>query len=675
MSAKRALRVALVGRPNTGKSSLFNRLTGLNQKVGNYPGVTMEKHVGLAKIGARALAEVVDLPGVYSLHPSSDDERVVMQALTTNSDAERSDVVVGLADGTNLKTCLFVFTQVLDLGFPAVLAVTMVDEMERRGAQLDIPALESALGVRVVPVNSRTGFGFDQLQEAILVAKPSTQGPFFQPAGAHLPWLQKKQECIGAGLTYRAWLDGLSDPDFAESVRASGRSPERARADEAIQRYRWVNQWLRKVYHYDPVRDRRAAARFDRIVVHPVWGSVFLFGVLFVLFQALFYGASVPMDAIDGGIANLASWLHGVLPIGFLNHFITSGMLPGIAGVLIFLPQIALLFFSIALLEETGYMARVVFIMDRFMRPFGLSGKSVVPLVSGTACAIPAVMSTRNMESARERWLAIAVTPLMTCSARLPVYALIIGLVVPNTPWLGISLQGLTLFGLYALGFAAALVGSALLNRLVPQQKAAHFLMEMPPYRMPIARNVATAVWTRSRSFVVEAGKIIVSISIVLWFLANSGPKGLPDFSASYEPMPIEQSYLGSIGRGIQPVLAPLGYDWKISVAIASSFVAREVFVGTMATLYSVDGDDIAPVRARMADEINPVTGKPYFNLAVGVSLLVFYAFALQCMSTLAVVVRETRSWRFAIVQFTAYAAVAYAAAWVAFRLISYLTL
>lgn len=675
MSGKRALRVALVGRPNTGKSSLFNRLTGLNQKVGNYPGVTMEKHVGLAKIGAGALAEVVDLPGVYSLHPSSDDERVVMQALTTQSDDERSDVVVGLADGTNLKTCLFVFTQVLDLGFPAVLAVTMVDEMERRGAQLDLPALESALGVRVVPVNSRTGMGFDQLQEAILAAKPSTQGPFFQPAGAHLPWLQKKQECIGAGLTYRAWLDGLSDPDFAESVRESGRTPERARADEAIQRYRWVNQWLRKVYHYDPVRDRRAAARFDRLVVHPVWGSVLLFGVLFVLFQALFYGASVPMDAIDGGIANLAEWLHSALPSGFINHFVTSGLLPGIAGVLIFLPQIALLFFFIALLEETGYMARVVFIMDRFMRPFGLSGKSVVPLVSGTACAIPALMSTRNMESARERWLAIAVTPFMTCSARLPVYALIIGLVVPNTPWLGISLQGLTLFGLYALGFGAALLGSSVLNRWVPQQKAAHFLMEMPPYRRPIVRNIATAVWTRSRSFVVEAGKIIVSISVVLWFLANSGPKGLPDFSASYEPMPIEESYLGSIGRGIQPVLAPLGYDWKISVAIASSFVAREVFVGTMATLYSVDGDDIAPVRARMADEINPDTGKPYFNLAVGVSLLVFYAFALQCMSTLAVVVRETRSWRFALIQFASYAVVAYAAAWVAFRLISHLTL
>lgn len=675
MSGKRALRVALVGRPNTGKSSLFNRLTGLNQKVGNYPGVTMEKHVGLAKIGAGALAEVVDLPGVYSLHPSSDDERVVMQALTTQLDDERSDVVVGLADGTNLKTCLFVFTQVLDLGFPAVLAVTMVDEMERRGAQLDLPALESALGVRVVPVNSRTGMGFDQLQEAILAAKPSTQGPFFQPAGAHLPWLQKKQECIGAGLTYRAWLDGLSDPDFAESVRESGRTPERARADEAIQRYRWVNQWLRKVYHYDPVRDRRAAARFDRLVVHPVWGSVLLFGVLFVLFQALFYGASVPMDAIDGGIANLAEWLHSALPSGFINHFVTSGLLPGIAGVLIFLPQIALLFFFIALLEETGYMARVVFIMDRFMRPFGLSGKSVVPLVSGTACAIPALMSTRNMESARERWLAIAVTPFMTCSARLPVYALIIGLVVPNTPWLGISLQGLTLFGLYALGFGAALLGSSVLNRWVPQQKAAHFLMEMPPYRRPIVRNIATAVWTRSRSFVVEAGKIIVSISVVLWFLANSGPKGLPDFSASYEPMPIEESYLGSIGRGIQPVLAPLGYDWKISVAIASSFVAREVFVGTMATLYSVDGDDIAPVRARMADEINPDTGKPYFNLAVGVSLLVFYAFALQCMSTLAVVVRETRSWRFALIQFASYAVVAYAAAWVAFRLISHLTL
>ena len=673
MSAKRALRVALVGRPNTGKSSLFNRLTGLNQKVGNYPGVTMEKHVGLAKIGTGALAEVIDLPGVYSLHPSSDDERVVMQALTTKSDAERSDVVVGLADGTNLKTCLFVFTQVLDLGFPAVLAVTMVDEMERRGAQLDIPALESALGVRVVPVNSRTGHGLDQLQEAILAAKPSSQTPFFQPAGAHLPWLQKKQECIGAGLTYRAWLDGLSDPDFVESVRESGRSPERARADEAIQRYRWVNQWLRKVYHYDPERDRRSAARFDRIVVHPLWGSILLFGVLFMLFQALFYGASVPMDAIDGGIARLAEWLHQLLPNGFLNHFLTSGLLPGIAGVLIFLPQIALLFSFIALLEESGYMARVVFIMDRFMRPFGLSGKSVVPLVSGTACAIPAVMSTRNMESSRERWLAIAVTPFMTCSARLPVYALIIGLVVPDTPWLGISIQGLTLFGLYAFGFGAALLGSAVLNALAPKHASVPFLMEMPPYRMPIFRNVATAVWTRSRSFVVEAGKIIVSISIVLWFLANSGPNSLPDFNKEYQPMPIEESYLGSIGRGIQPILAPLGYDWKISVAIASSFVAREVFVGTMATLYSVDSDDIAPVRSRMAAEINPDTGAPYFNLAVGVSLLVFYAFALQCMSTLAVVVRETRSWRFALVQFSTYAVIAYLAAWGAFTLITYL--
>jgi ferrous iron transport protein B len=312
--------------------------------------------------------------------------------------------------------------------------------------------------------------------------------------------------------------------------------------------------------------------------------------------------------------------------------------------------------------------------MDRFMRPFGLSGKSIVPLVSGTASAIPAVMSTRNMESAQERWLAIAVTPLMTCSARLPVYALIIGLVVPNTPWLGISLQGLTLFGLYALGFAAALLGSALLNRVVPDKKSALFLMEMPPYRMPLLRNVFTAVWTRSRSFVVEAGKIIVSISVVLWFLASSGPKGLPDFSGDYQPLPIEESYLGSIGRGIQPIMAPLGYDWKISVAIASSFVAREVFVGTMATLYSVDGDEIAPVRARMAQEINPDTGKPYFNLAVGVSLLLFYAFALQCMSTIAVVVRETRSWRFAIIQFSAYAVVAYLAAWSAFRFISYLT-
>ncbi|MDA8787422.1 ferrous iron transport protein B [Schleiferiaceae bacterium] len=669
MPDKKALRIALVGRPNTGKSSLFNRLTGMNQKVGNYPGVTMERTTGLSKWAPGVLAEVVDLPGVYSLHASSSDEEVVMNALLQESPEERIDRVIGLADGTNLKTCLFVFSQVLDLGLPAVLAVTMRDEMERRGMELKVDELAQTLGCAVVLVNTRSGEGLEELREAVLQAKPSSKLPFFQPGGLHLRWLAQVQEDQGLELPYRAWLLGLKTAgDSAQET--SGPAPKRARTDEAIQRYRQVNQWLRAYFIADPVKDRRWTARLDRIVVHPLWGSVVLFGLLFILFQALFYGSEAPMNFIDDQLALLSSWVTEHVPLGFLAHLISKGLIPGIAGVLMFIPQIALLFAFISLLEESGYMARVVFIMDRFMRPFGLSGKSVVPMVSGTACAIPAIMSTRNMENSRERFLAIAVTPLITCSARLPVYALLIGLVIPNQSFFGMNVRGVVLLALYALGFIAALAGSALLNRMMPAKKTPAFLLEMPPYRVPQWRNVITAVWNRTKSFVSEAGKIILAISVVLWFLASFGPDRSPDFSQERSPLPIEESYIGYAGKAIEPVMAPLGFDWKISVAVVSSFVAREVFVGTMATLYSVDDEDSTTIRAQMAREVNPKTGAPFFTLAVGVSLLLFYAFAMQCMSTFAVVARETQSYRFAIVQFIALGLLAYGVAWMAYVLL-----
>lgn len=669
MPDKKALRIALVGRPNTGKSSLFNRLTGMNQKVGNYPGVTMERITGLSKWAPGVLAEVVDLPGVYSLHASSSDEEVVMNTLLQESPEERIDRVIGLADGTNLKTCLFVFSQVLDLGLPAVLAVTMRDEMERRGMELKVDDLAQTLGCAVVLVNTRSGEGLEELREAVLHAKPSSKLPFFQPGGIHLRWLAQVQEDQGLELPYRAWLLGLKTA--GDSAQETSRpAPNRARTDEAIQRYRQVNQWLRAYFIADPVKDRRWTARLDRVVVHPLWGSVVLFGLLFILFQALFYGSEAPMNFIDDQLALLSSWVTENVPLGFLAHLISKGLIPGIAGVLMFIPQIALLFAFISLLEESGYMARVVFIMDRFMRPFGLSGKSVVPMVSGTACAIPAIMSTRNMENSRERFLAIAVTPLITCSARLPVYALLIGLVIPNQSFFGMNVRGVVLLALYALGFIAALAGSALLNRMMPAKKTPAFLLEMPPYRVPQWRNVITAVWNRTKSFVSEAGKIILAISVVLWFLASFGPDRSPDFSQERSPLPIEESYIGYAGKAIEPVMAPLGFDWKISVAVVSSFVAREVFVGTMATLYSVDDEDSTTIRAQMAREVNPKTGAPFFTLAVGVSLLLFYAFAMQCMSTFAVVARETQSYRFAIVQFIVLGLLAYGVAWMAYVLL-----
>ena len=662
------MRIGLVGRPNTGKSSLFNQLTGMVQKTGNYPGVTMEKKSGLTKLAPNVLAEVVDLPGVYSLHPSSDDERVVMDALMNAQGEGEIDVVVGVADGTNLKTCLFVFTQAMDLGIPAVLVVTMADEMERRGMRLDVIALAEALGVEVHVVNTRKQDWLPELKASVMKASASPRVPFFSPPEEYNGWIDS-----GEGpRRYASWLRNINHGNVLAAKEITGKRPERLRADEAIQRYRQVNLWLREFWTSNPAEDRRWVTRVDRVIVHPVWGSAILMVILFTVFQLLFYVAEGPMNAIDVAMAELAGALSRTMPEGFISHLITHGLLPGLSGVLMFIPQIALLFGFIALLEESGYMSRVVFIMDRIMRPFGLSGKSVVPMVSGTACAIPAIMSTRNMENGRERLLAIAVAPFITCSARLPVYALIIGLVIPDISFVGLNARGLVFFGLYALGFLAALGSSALLNRILPKSTASpDFLQEMPEYRWPLLRNVGLTIYRRSKSFVNEAGRIIVAITVILWFAASFGPNHHPDFTAAHEVIPIEESYVGIAGKFVEPLVAPLGYDWKISVAIVSSFVAREVFVGTMAMLYAVGDEGIQSVSATLAQQIRPGTDEPMFTLALGVSLLLFYAFAMQCMSTLVVVAREARSWKLALAQFFFMGALAYLFAWAAFMALS----
>ncbi len=672
---KRALRIALVGNPNTGKSSVFNRLTGLSQKVSNYPGITVDKLSGLAKLSATALAEVIDLPGTYSLHPNGEDERVVYQALVNPSESDRADVVIGIADGTNLKRHLFLFTQVLDLGLPAVLVVTMHDEMRLRGQSVDFEALGAALGgVEVVPVNGRTGLGLDRVKEAVLRAKPvPVSDRFFQPRKKGAAWLDEAMALSGSRTEYEAWLWATEPPEFGASawVQQRGAALDRLRVDETVQRYSALHRLLKPLLHLDPGKDLTRSARIDRVLTHPLWGGLTLIAVLFLLFQAVFFWAEGPMNAIDGYFSQLGAWAESVLPAGAFTELVANGIVPGVSGVLMFLPQIALLFFFIALLEESGYMARVVFMLDRVLRPFGLSGKSVVPMVSANACAIPAIMAARNIENPRERLLTVLVTPFMTCSARLPVYTVLIALVIPKVAFGPFDARALVLFALYALGFVVALGASSLVKRFVPVGTSAPFLLELPRYRLPLVRNLWNTVFQKSRSFVAEAGKIILAISILLWFLANYGPLSSAEMDQLDPAQRLEQSYIGRIGHAVEPAIRPLGYDWKVGIALLSSFAAREVFVGTMATIYAVGTDDLGTVREHMAQEINPDTGEPFFNLAVGVSLMLFYAFAMQCLSTFAVVKKETGGWKWPLIQMAGMTAFAYLVSFVAYQILA----
>lgn len=672
---KRALRIALVGNPNTGKSSVFNRLTGLSQKVSNYPGITVDKLSGLAKLSATALAEVIDLPGTYSLHPNGEDERVVYQALVNPLESDRADVVIGIADGTNLKRHLFLFTQVLDLGLPAVLVVTMHDEMRLRGQSVDFEALGAALGgVEVIPVNGRTGLGLDQVKEAVLRAKPiPVSDRFFQPRKKGAAWLDEAMALSGSRTEYEAWLWATEPPEFGASawVEQRGAAPDRLRVDETVQRYSALHRLLKPLLHLDPGKDLTRSARIDRVLTHPLWGGLTLIAVLFLLFQAVFFWAEGPMNAIDAYFSHLGAWAETVLPAGAFTELVANGIVPGVSGVLMFLPQIALLFFFIALLEESGYMARVVFMLDRVLRPFGLSGKSVVPMVSANACAIPAIMAARNIENPRERLLTVLVTPFMTCSARLPVYTVLIALVIPKVAFGPFDARALVLFALYALGFVVALGASSLVKRFVPVGTSAPFLLELPRYRLPLVRNLWNTVFQKSRSFVTEAGKIILAISILLWFLANYGPLSSAEMDQLDPAQRLEQSYIGRIGHAVEPAIRPLGYDWKVGIALLSSFAAREVFVGTMATIYAVGTDDLGTVRDHMAQEINPDTGEPFFNLAVGVSLMLFYAFAMQCLSTFAVVKKETGGWKWPLIQMAGMTAFAYLVSFVAYQILA----
>ena len=692
------INVSLIGNPNTGKTSVFNRLTGLNQKVGNYPGITVEKKQGTCKFGRASKVHILDLPGTYSLNASSVDENVVIELLLNKNDKDFPDVAVVVADIENLKRNLLLFTQIKDLGIPTILAINMSDRMKRKAISLDVQLLEEKLKTKIALISSRKNLGFDYLKELIenynqLSTKPSLNASSISPE-----YFDRLRKAFPTQDLYKLWLVITQDVNFGTLNRnelkgvasfqtESVSNLKRLQQKETVARYQFINETLKETLEIDTANAKDLRSRLDRVLTHKVWGYVIFFGILLLIFQAIFDWSAYPMDFIDSTFASLSEWAKTTLPTGDFTNLIAEGIIPGLGGIVIFIPQIAFLFLFISILEETGYMSRVVFLMDKLMRRFGLSGKSVVPLVAGTACAIPAIMATRNIENWKERLITILVTPFTTCSARLPVYLIIISLVIPDDRVLGIfSLQGLTLMFMYILGFGAAIFSAYLLDKILKIKNKSFFVIEMPNYKLPLPKNVLITVVEKTKAFVFGAGKIILAISIILWVLASYGPGDFnnaeeiiqnqyasqnlseEEIAMHIDSYKLENSYIGHVGHAIEPIVRPLGYDWKIGIAIVSSFAAREVFVGTLATIYSVGSEDEQTIKSRMAAEINPILGGPLFNFASGVSLLLFYAFAMQCMSTLAIVKRETNSWKWPMWQLVVMTIIAYVVALAAYQ-------
>jgi ferrous iron transport protein B len=687
------IKVALVGNPNCGKTSLFNTLTGLNQKVSNFPGTTVDKKVGHFTIDAEHKVKIIDLPGTYSLYPKSDDEAVTFYGLCSHENKDIPDVVLFIADASNLKRNLLLFTQVADLGYPVVFALNMIDLADRKGIEYNYGLLQSRLGVEIIPTNARKMKGLDRIKQAILSAHRSSTAPFFETTGLNQSMLEECKTYLSLNNSYSAVLwahnqmllfkDGEQLKKFKEILARNLFCEKKEQVEEIVARYRMIDIILKETSKRKASRNQISLSnRLDTIITHKYFGLSFFLLVLFVIFQAIFSLASYPMEWMEVGMNYFSNEVEHIIPGGTLNNLIVHGILAGLSGVIVFIPQIAILFFFITLLEDIGYMARVSFIMDKLMRSFGLNGKSVVPLISGMACAVPAIMSARNIENKQEKLITIMVIPLMSCSARLPVYTLLISMLVPETYlWGFLNMQGLILMGMYVLGFVTSLLSAWVFQKILKPAGNNYFIMEMPAFKIPMWRNVFLTIYEKCRSFVFEAGKIIVAISILLWALSSFAPAGEFEkldakykelasaptksaevLAAEYQSEKLEASYAGYFGKMIEPAIAPLGFNWKIGIALITSFAAREVFVGTMTTIYSASGDesDFSSIRLKMIEEINPLTHQPQYSLAVIASLLIFYAFAMQCMSTLAITYRETKSLKWTLLQLFYLTALAY---------------
>jgi ferrous iron transport protein B len=617
MADNKDLKIVLAGNPNCGKSSLFNSLTGLKQKITNVPGTTIENKVGKFRVDGRKI-ELIDTPGTYSFNPKSLDEK---EAVKVFFDNPLPDAILYVADAANLKRNLFYFSQLAQHNIPMVLVLTMLDIADFKGFEIDVDRLEKELGIRVFKINAREDEGIAEVKRALAQNQ-------FVPHYAF----------------------GSEEDHTHESHFVS------------------INKLLNKTTTLKSKREL-VSNKIDAWATHPILGYFMFLVVLLVIFQSVFSLASYPMDWIENGFSLLSEWLTAILPDGWLKKLIINGLVAGIAGVVIFVPQIAILFFFMGLLEDTGYMARVSFIMDKMLRGLGLSGKSVVPLLSGAACAIPAIMSTRNIENWKDRLITIMVTPLMSCSARLPVYTLLISMAIPSDRFVGIvSVQALLMLGMYVLGTAAALVAAVVFKWIIKHDVPSYFIMELPVYHAPRWKNIWINMWQKSRSFVAEAGKVILIVSVVLWFLASYGPRVNESFSIREAPQ-LEESYAGYFGKAIEPAIKPIGFNWKIGIALITSFAAREVFVGTMSTIYSVgDEENFDQIRDKMRKD-TLANGTPVYSIGVVLSLMVFYAFAMQCMGTLAVVYKETKSWKWPAIQFVYMTVLAYIGSWVTFNL------
>lgn len=642
------LKVALAGNPNSGKSTLFNELTGLKQKTGNFPGVTVDKKVGYAnllnKSGEVIQASFVDLPGTYSLQPRSVDEEVACEILKNKNHPDYPDVVVVVVDATNLKRNLFLVTQIIEQELPVVVALNMIDLAGNLGISGKASVLAERLGVPVVPISARKEQGISELKTI------------------------------------------LSDSILPSTIKFAPVNTNPA--VESIERYNVISALVNDIVKEDrPDNKISLTHRLDKLLTHRIWGYLIFLLVLFFIFQSIFYLAAFPMQWAEKLFIRFSDWGHLYLPKGELSDLLINGVLSGLSGVVIFVPQIALLFGFIALLEDTGYMARVSFIMDKLMRRFGLNGRSVIPLISGVACAVPAIMGTRTISNWKERLVTILITPLMSCSARLPVYTLLISLIFPAGKSIGFfNIDGLVLMSMYLIGFIAALAAAWVMKFIIKTKERSYFIMELPVYRAPRWSNVGYTIYDKVKVFLFDAGKVIVAISVILWVLSSHGPSGkfeeierkyktglvgnIASSDADIAAKKLEASYAGMLGKTIEPAIAPLGFDWKIGIALISSFAAREVFVGTMATIYSVgDAQNTMSIREKMLIEKNATTGQPLYSRAVGLSLMIFFAFAMQCMSTLAVVKRETKSWKWPVIQFIYMGVLAYVASFVVFTI------
>ena len=702
---ERDLKVALVGNPNSGKSTLFNVLTGLNQKIGNFPGVTVEKKIGFFKIPENRNVQITDLPGTYSIYPKSRDESIVMDALADKNNPDYPELIIFVADASNLKRNLLLFSQVADLQIPIIIALNMMDLAKQSGIEISVDELAQKLGVQVIPISARKQEGIDRLKEAIQNASAiPLQLPSIEVEALAPEIIQKIQSDLNIEHPYVAlqiahqyesmpFLSAEQKKYVHELISAHDFHSQKLQAAETIARYNFINDVLFDTVkiHSDP-KSETYSNKIDKILTHKIFGFAIFFAILFLIFQSIFAWSEYPMTLIEDLFMWLTDQATQILPPGLFADLLIDGVLAGLSGVIIFIPQIAILFAFISILEDTGYMSRVTFMMDKIMRKVGLSGKSIVPLIGGFACAVPSIMSARNIESWKDRMITIMVTPLIACSARLPVYTLLISLVVPDEKvWGLINMQGIALMFLYVLSIIGAILVAWVMKLIIKSKERGYFIMELPVYRMPRWNNVFLTMYRSVKAFVFEAGKVIIAVSIILWVLSSFGPGDrfekievkynsesllqqhpqdeLDRMQASEK---LENSYAGILGKSIEPVIKPLGFDWKIGIALITSFAAREVFVGTMATIYSVDADDsqVESVREKMQSARNTETGLPVFTTAVAFSLMMFYAFAMQCISTIAVVYRETKSWKWPAIQFAYMTVLAYLASFIVYNLL-----